>query len=239
MIKEEDFDAASEGSPEMAFVRLERRFREVLERNLENSQSNEAYRSYIVEYINHTTAAAKALGLDILRNWEVPDETDRDLSEQYRIFRIEVDHYSVQMQIAHSRSGPRDTVGLDDSEKRILRHYATQIKEVIDSSSLVTAKKDRLFDKLNAFLAELDRDRTSLQKFNDVVISLSHTGGEAAQELEPAWKWVKLIGGIFGVRQETEQTKLPAPPKRLEPPKRQLPSPQKKREDDMNDDIPF
>lgn len=239
MIREENFDAASDVSPEMAFVRLERRYREVLEENLENSQSNEAYQSYMVEYFNHTIATAKALGLDILQDWELPDGSARDLSEQYKRFRTEVDHYSVQIQIAHIRSGPKNTVGLDISEKRVLRHYAEQIKEVIDNSSLAVAKKERLLDKINAFLFELDRDRTNLQKFNDVVISLAHTGGEAATELEPAWKWVKLIGEVFGVRQETEQTKLPAPPKKLEPPKRQLPAPKKTSKDDMNDDIPF
>lgn len=92
-------------------------------------------------------------------------------------------------------------------------------------SSLQPAKKECLFDKINAFIAELDKDRTPLQKFNDVVLSLAHTGGEAAKELEPAWKWVRLGAAILGVRQETEQTKLPAPRKRLEAPKRQLPPP--------------
>ena len=31
MIREEDFAAAAHGSPDMAFVRLERKFREILE----------------------------------------------------------------------------------------------------------------------------------------------------------------------------------------------------------------
>jgi len=72
------------------------------------------------------------------------------------------------------------------------------------------------------------------------VLSLAHTGGEAAEELEPAWKWVKLGAAILGVRHETEQTKLPAPPKRLEPPKRRLaPPPEKVGDLDMNDQVPF
>jgi hypothetical protein len=75
MIKEEDFDSASEVSPEMAFVRLERKYREVLESNLENSQNNRAYDNYVVEYINHTIATAKALGLAFLDDLELPTRT--------------------------------------------------------------------------------------------------------------------------------------------------------------------
>jgi hypothetical protein len=137
-------------------------------------------------------------------------------------------------------SGPPNSVALAPSEKTHLRAYADKIKDIIDKSSLQPAKKERLFDKINAFIAELDKDRTLLQKFNDVVLSLAHTGGEAAEELEPAWKWVKLAAAILGVRQEMEQTKLPAPPKRIEPPKRRLPPPREKvGHFDMNDEIPF
>jgi hypothetical protein len=111
-----------------------------------------------------------------------------------------------------------------------------KIKEIIDASSLVTAKKERLLNKLNAFLAELDRDRTGLQKFTDVILSLANTGGEAANEIEPAWKWAKLAAAILGVRQETEQTRqLPPSSKKLEPPKRQLPPPVNRN----SDHIPF
>ena len=98
-----------------------------------------------------------------------------------------------------------------------------------------------MFDKINAFIAELDKDRTALQKFNDIILSLANTGGEAAEELEPVWKWVKLGAAILGVRQETEQTKLPVLPKKLEAPKRQLASPPKKngRFGSIDDEIPF
>jgi hypothetical protein len=61
MITEEDFAAAVGVEPSMAFVRLERRFREVLQRNLNNTDNSGAYDSYIIEYMNHTIATAKAL----------------------------------------------------------------------------------------------------------------------------------------------------------------------------------
>ena len=236
MITEEDFDAASEVSPEMAFVRLERKFRAAYEKNIENSDSNGAYNHYTIEYMNHVVAAARALGIEIFEFWTVPSENNT--YEAYQNFRHEVDNYTVQIQIAHIRSGPKNSVALDATEKKHLRAYADAIKDVIDKSTLATAKKERLFDKINAFIAELDKDRTLLQKFNDIILSLANTGGEVAEELEPAWKWVKLGAAILGIRQETEQTKLAPPPKKIEPPKRQI-APPKKAHQEMDDDIPF
>ncbi len=49
MIKEEDFAAAADGPPDMAFVRLERKFREILEQNLEGSQGSGASDHFIIE----------------------------------------------------------------------------------------------------------------------------------------------------------------------------------------------
>jgi hypothetical protein len=226
MISEEEFDVAADVSPELAFVRLERKFRAAYEANLSTSDSSGSYNHYTLEYMNHVVAASRALGLDMFDFWSAPSENR--LYEEYQEFRHQVDSFTIEIQIKHVRYGPNNSVALDASEKTHLRSYADAIKNIIDKSSLLTAKKERLFDRINAFIAELDKDRTLLQKFNDVILSLANTGGKAAEELEPAWKWVKLGAEILGVRQETEQRKLPSPPKRLSPPKRQAVPTQKK-----------
>jgi hypothetical protein len=242
MITEEDFAAAAECEPDMAFVRLERKFREILERNLEETQSGAASNHFIVEYMNHTLAAARALGVDTFDLFQVPDETRNDVFADYKRFRQTVDAFTVRIQISHIRVGPAHALPLDESEKKHLRAYVTRIKEILDASSLTTAKKERLHDKLNAFLKELDRDRTALQKFNDIVLSLANTGADAAEEMEPAWKWAKLAAAILGVRQETEQIRQLPPPKNLEPQKQKLPPPAQKKSSaraEIDDDIPF
>lgn len=241
MITEEDFDTASDGSPEMAFVRLERKFRAAYEKNIENNDNSGAWDHYTMEYMNHVVAAAHALDIELFEFWALPSQ--KNTYETYQSFRHEVDNYTVQIQIRHTRSGPTNTVALDMDEKKYLRAYADAIKDVIDKSALVPAKKDRLYDKINAFIAELDRERMPLQKFQDIVLSLATTGGEAADKLEPAWKWVRLAAELLGARQETEHRKLPPPPKKIERPKQQqLPPPAKRngsRSMDMDDDIPF
>jgi hypothetical protein len=119
-----------------------------------------------------------------------------------------------------------------------------RIKNVIDTSSLATPKKERLFDKLNAFLAEVDRDRTTWEAFSDFIIGLAHLGGEAAQELEPARKLIDSISRLLGRAKEFEDSaqlpprskprQLPAPKKGLPPPKTDYSS-----RGAMDDEIPF
>jgi hypothetical protein len=236
MITEEDFDGAADVSPEMAFVRLERKFRAAYEKNIEGNDNSGVWDHLTIEYMNHVVAAARALNIELFDFWTIP--TQKNTYETYQNFRHEVDNYTVQIQIRHIRSGPKNSVALDTDEKKFLRAYADAIKDVIDRSSLVPAKKDRLYDKINAFIKELDSERMPLQKFHDVILSLATTGAEAADKLEPAWKWVRLAAELLGARQETEQKKLPPPPKKIEAPKRQIEPPKKARQE-TDDDIPF
>jgi hypothetical protein len=98
-------------------------------------------------------------------------------------------------------------------------------------------------NRLNAFLAEVDRDRTSMQRFSDFFMSLAKIVADATEELEPTWKWARLIAAIFGARYDAENAKLPLPQKKIEPPKPKLPPPRRangaRRDMDMDDDIPF
>src|ERR1043165_8484523 len=190
--------------------------------------------------MNHVVAAAKALGLEIFDDWSPPPTKNNNLYDEYREFRASVDKYTVQIQISHLRSGVA-SVALDEHEKKHLRGYADRMKEIIDKSKLAQERRERLLDKINAFLKELDRDRTTLQKFHDMVLAIAATGADAAEELEPTWKWVQLAARVLGVKQETEQKKLPEPPKRIEPPKPKQPPiiAKKTGHSYLDDEIPF
>lgn len=236
MISEEDFDVAADPSVDMAFIRLERKFRTTYEANLENSDGNGPYYHYTAEYMNHVVAAADALGIELFDFGYSPPKQN-SIFDDYQAFRQILDRYIVRNTIGHIRSGLKNTVVLSTAEKEKLRHYVAQIKEVIDKADLVPGKKERLYDLINAFLAELDRDRTGLQRFGDLMIGLAHIGGEMAKEMEPAWKWAKLAGQILGARVDAEQTRLPAPPKKIEGPKRPIAAPKKPAT--IDDDIPF
>jgi hypothetical protein len=242
MISEEDFATVADCPPDLAFARLEKKFRDRLDNNQEQTQNNHSWNHYIIEYMNHTIAAAEALGLDFLDFFTVPDEDNTsNLESIYSAFRKAVDNYTVRIHIRNVRSGPSTSLPLDENDKKHIRAYVTKIKEIVEASALEAAKKEALMNRLNAFLAEVDKDRTSMQRFQDFMMSLARTTSDATEELEPTWKWARLIAAIFGARYDNENAKLPPPPKRIEPPK-PTPRPSAKRNvtrQEMDDDIPF
>lgn len=248
MIPEEDFaEVAGILEPELAFVRLETRFRKALETNLENSQSNEAFESYVIEYMNHTIAAARFLNLDLLDFWEVPHPgSTNEIHARYRAFITEIDYYKVQIQLACLR-GPREfSVGLSTTDKERLRFFVQQIKEVIDEAHLSDDKREALFNKLNAFLAEVDRNRAPWDRFSDIVIGIAAVGGKAAEKLEPARKWLDSIARLLGNNKEVEnsQPQLPKPTIKKIEHRRQISDQSGKnsaaqKRGDMDDEIPF
>jgi hypothetical protein len=238
---EEYASALRTNDTEVAFVRLESKFRAALDTKLENSDNNYSYDSAVIEYINHTLAAAKSLGLTGFDTWEVPSHGGsgrNNISDRYRDFVTAIDHFKVQVQIREAKSYNRYSVALDPDEKDKLRSYVTQIKIVIDKTNLSTAKKERLYDKINAFLVEVDRDRTGFEQLADLTMSLAHLGGEAAKELEPVRKLLHTINVFLGRAKEFEDSATPLPPPsrpaQLPGPPKQLPAPQT-----VDDDIPF
>jgi hypothetical protein len=235
-------EALRSRDPEMAFVSLETQYRAALDKKLENSDNNYFYNACVIEYMNHTLAAARALELQFLDGWEIPaHRTQVSLSDRLRDFTTAVDHFKVQVQIAHARGTIQYSVALDPEDKTKIRHFVQQIKDVIDKAPLPTPKKERLFDKINAFLAEVDRDRTGWQAFSDLVIAVAHLGGDAARELEPARKLIDSISRLLGRAKEFEDS---APQISSKPTPRQIPAPRKglpppNPEADTDGEIPF
>jgi len=235
-------DAIRGRTPEMAFVVLESRYREVVTQKIENSDNIAYYNAAVIEYMNHSVAAARALGIELLDDWQVPShKASGSLGDRFSDFTTAVDHFKVQVQISNARLRNTYSVALDISEKEKIRHFVNQIKELIDKSSLATPKKEQLYDKINAFLKEVDRDRTAWDTFSDLAIGVAHLGGEMAKELEPARKLIDSISRLLGKAKEIEDSvprlpserrhKIPGPPKQIEPPR--------EGRDDMDDEIPF
>jgi hypothetical protein len=242
MIPPEEYLEAVRGrSPELAFVYLEDKFRKNFDSKIENTDNSRSFDLCVIEYMNHTKAAARALNLDILDPWDIPSHAQHGLSDQFNDFTAAIDHFIVQVLIDNARSTLRFSVGLDTDERDKLRNYIAEIKIIIDRSSLPQKKKERLYDLINRFLVEVDRDRTPWDRFADLVIGLSHLGGEAAQELEPARKLIDSIARLLGRSKEFEDATPELPPlaqrRQIPGPPKQLPSPKKR--GDMDDEIPF
>ena len=247
MITPEEYaEALRDSDPEMAFCRLEHTFRTLFNQRIEHVDNNEAYDAAVIEYINHTIAAAHALGLQILDGWEVPTRGARGtMYDRMHDFMTAVDHFKVQVQVDNARSHRRYSVPLSVADKARIHGLVDQIKSIIETSSLAVAKKEQLLNKLNAFVAAVDRDRTGLETFSNSSISIMHAIGEGARELEPVRVLLDSISRLLGRARENEESTARLPkrnePNKLPPPRRSLPPP---KEDDPpsfgeNDDIPF
>lgn len=240
MLSEDEYFDDS-GDPELAFVRLVAKFRAVFDSKMEGSNESWAQQAAIIEYMNHVLAAADAYQIDGFEGWRVPSHRTADLWDLYRDFAEAVDHYTVKVRIAAVNGRRAFSLTLSAPEKQKVRHYVEQIKEIIDKSSLETAKKEALYDKINDFLAALDKDRTTLQSVGEFVTGSAAILGEAAENAEPAWKWVRQIAAFFGVKvEEAQQIPPPRHPKRIEGPRKRLPPPApKEKSGHVDDDIPF
>jgi len=230
---------------EQAFIKLERKFRAELhqESRLANESEQNDYSPYL-SYINRTVAAAKTLHLGILHDFEIPSHR-ANLWDAYQEFNTIVEHYMVQIQIVHGRRVRGYSVQLDPSTKSKIRHYLDKIREIVDRLEVPLPKKEALTAKITALTDEVDRDRTRLDAYAGLAVEMAATGGEVAQRLNPARKFLDSIAGLLGYAKQAEDARpsLPAPHerKRLTPPRKErLPAPEPTRQPDLlDDDIPF
>ena len=74
--------------------------------------------------------------------------------------------------------------------------------------------------KLNAFAAEVDRDRTRFEQFGALVIEAAEVAGKAERKIRPILKWIGSIAGAMreATTLEAHHLRLPAPQRRIEPP---------------------
>jgi hypothetical protein len=244
MISDDDILEAiqeARGDSNLAFVKLERKFRATLNTNLQNddSQGTAAYNSYYIEYMNHTLATASALKITAFQKWKIPSHSrNTTLSDTYNDFTSDVDHFSLQVRLNHAVHRDKYSVSLTGAEKTKIRHLIDRIKRVIQQSPLPTNKRDELFDLLNKFLAEVDRERTRYEVVSDLVIGMSRVAGTSIKELSPIRPWIEMILKAIGKRKEDENkhTLPPTTTRQIEPPKRDEPQAPSS---EMDDDIPF
>lgn len=243
MIPDEEYShAVRDRRPEMAFIYLESQYRGKLMDNLNEVDGSSAFNTYIIEYMSHTIAAARALDLGFLDSWSIPSHrASGNFFDTYKDFSTLVDQFKVRMQIQNAQGAFRYSVGLDADDKDKLRNYVEQIKKVIDATSLQPKKKERLFDLINAFMVEVDRDRAPWDRFADLVIGIAHLGGEATRQLEPARRFIDSIARLLGRAKEFEDNAPKLPPSQ---PPRQIPAPTKRltataEPADKDEEIPF
>jgi hypothetical protein len=229
--------------PDLAFRQLERKFRREMTEALKNLDENESGNLHYLSYINRTVAAAKTLGIEAFKEWEIPSHQRGSLWDEYQEFNTAVEHYVVQLQIMGSRRVRGYSVQLDAATKSKIRHYLEKIREIVDRLEVPLPKKEALTAKITALSDEVDRDRTRFDAYAGLALEVAATGGEIAQKLNPLRRFLDSIAGLLGYAKQAEDARptLPAPHerKRLTPPRKERLPPSQPRLPDLDDDIPF
>lgn len=243
MITDEELAQLPE-DPELAFVEFERIVRARLYEEEQKASREEYYNvdSHRLEYINKVVAAARVYDIAALAQWQVPSVRD-NISDAYMQFTTDVDHFTTQIRIHHAPRSRQNTVGLDGNTKAKIHHHIAQIRTAIENAGLPEPKRDTLYDKLNGFALEVDKNRTNLQAGMAMYISVCDGIGQGFKKLEPVRKTIDSIAALLGRAKEVEDSlrpTLPRPEERrqLEAPRARLAPPEPKA-GNLDDEIPF
>lgn len=221
--------------PEMAFLELVGRYSDTLSEAVGKSNYSDHYTD-CMQYLVKVTSAAKACELDVLGDWQVFAYDHDDFDYRFLLFRSEVDHYINVIKIKNTRKTNANGVRLNDQEKQTLHGYIEKMRQIIASSNLPDARKERIYEVLSQLGLEVSRDRTRFERIATFTRDLAGLSKETANE--GAMPWAKVFLAFWGVlddAKQDEQQRLPAPETR-----KTLPPPNKpKMEPDLTDEIPF
>lgn len=223
--------------PEQAFLVLERAFREQCETSLQSGHQDENASVYHVDYIAKVIAAITELGLEANFSTDLPLIEDVSYNT-YLNFSKDVKNYCTRLEIRYGRRTQGFSVRFDAAAKSTIHNYITKIREVVQTLEVETPKKEALLKRLTALSDEIDRDRTRLEAFGELVLSVSSIAGQAAEKLEPIRRWIDSIGNLInGTRERESEVKQLPPinlPKRIEVQKSLSRSTR-----DLDDEVPF
>lgn len=225
----------------VAFLQLEREFRQDFEAAQEEPNSSWSY--VTADYMNKTLAAATALEIDALSGFRVNTRDDHEHAENFNDFLRAVDNVIVQMRIANSRSRNSMSVGLTEVQKVKIHKLIEKIRVEVEASTAPENKKEKLFDILAKLAQEVSKARTQYERFADLARSLAGLSADVEREgARPWWPWFEKIMGLVDDAKEAEP-QLPKPPeiRKIEPPRKELPKPTDGYGDgkERDDEIPF
>jgi len=190
-------------------------------------------------YVDTLVASDEVHNLGILTAFRSPPNNDNEFGEFFHDFRrnAEIASQKIMMETARRhKTCETSIIVLDATARQTIHKLINAIREKLNQLTLPESKRDILFNKLNAFANEVDRNRTRTDAFYEFAVDTARTLREVHEEIEPIQK---TIDRIFDWIEKAQKWKDLLPPwserRRIEGPSKRLPSPQK----ELDDDIPF
>jgi hypothetical protein len=230
--------------PEEGFAVLQQRKYKELEAIWESHPHSEEYSySYYYErrYVDTLVAFDEVHDLGILTAYRDPPIRDQEFSDFFQDFRrhAEITSQKIMMEAARRvKVGAQQIVVLDATARQTIHALINALREKLNELTLPDSKRESLFNKLNSFAAEVDRNRTRPEAFYAFAIEAARAAREVNEELNPllqtidrVFDWLEKGKKLWDALPPwSERKKIEASPKRL---------PQPAPINDLDDDIPF
>jgi hypothetical protein len=135
-----------------------------------------------------------------------------------------VDAAITGIKVRHAQVVRKHSVRLEQNMREKIRELINKIKITIEGIELPLLRKEALMAKLNAFAAEVDRDRTRSEAFGALIIEIAGGAAKVERKLRPIRKWLDSIARVMHEARVHEDTqgRLPppiqAPQKQISPP---------------------
>lgn len=226
--------------PEEAFAVLHRKKYKELEAIWENNRGGAWH--YERRYVDQIIAFDEVHDLGITVAYRNPPNDNSEFSDFFQDFRrhAEITSQKILMEAARRmKTGAQQVVVLDTASRQTIHKLIDAIREKLNDLTLPENRRESLFNKLNAFAAEIDRNRTRTEAFYAFAVETARVAREVNDELKPLQQ---TIDRVFDWIEKAKKLKDALPPwsdrKKVEGPPKRLPRP-KDEKADLDDDIPF
>lgn len=241
---EQSFLETLPGDPEEAFSLIELQLRSRIPKHKEFQDYDEQRvfdferAEYQKQYVITLGAFAGVHDLEIGVDFDhLMQLTEYDFINSFRAASVKIQLFASMCAFklnARKRAGSTCVYVLTDASKARIRKQISKIKEEIDKAEITDSKRNALFDKLNNFASEVDKDRTRLESLTSAYIAVKGEAKSLSKVVEPVEKIFDLVSsGGKELWKSLPQVKVTA---RLEAPQEKL---EDKRDFDLDDEIPF
>jgi hypothetical protein len=225
--------------PEEAFAVLQQREYTELEEMWANDRGGGG--SYFERrYVDTLVAFDEVHDLGILTAFRNPPTRDKEFSDFWQDFRRHAEITSQKIMIEAARRvkvGAQQILVLDTAARQAIHVLINALREKLNELTLPEGKRESLFNKLNAFAAEVDRNRTRPEAFYSFAVETARVAREINDELKPLQNTIdRVLDWLDKAKKAWDALPPWSERKKIEGPPKRLPSPPV---NDLDDDIPF
>jgi hypothetical protein len=145
--------------------------------------------------------------------FEVPEAGDDDTKTIRAIFSLtKAEIEKKKLELLYKKINPPGSVALDPPWRDKIHSYLVIVRQIVERAELAVPLRESIMAKLNSLAAEIDRSRTRIEAFTDVLITLCEGIGEGAEALKPAVHlFERVIGAIGRLKSKSPVLALPSP----------------------------